>query len=62
MVKQWGIEKIEFVGKELPYDPQCHELMKGTAQAGDMVRVRYVGYKQKDIILYKPKVSVVIKE
>ncbi|MDJ0649582.1 MAG: helix-turn-helix domain-containing protein [Xenococcaceae cyanobacterium MO_188.B19] len=62
LIKQWGIEKIDFVGKELPYNPQYHELMKGSAQPGDMVRVRYVGYKQKDRILYKPKVSLVIKE
>lgn len=62
LVKKWGIEKIDFVGKELPYNPQCHELMKGVAKPGDMVRVRYVGYKQKERILYKPKVSLVIEE
>ena len=59
LVRQWGIEQIAFVGKELPYDPQWHELMKGNAKPGDLVKVRYVGYKHKEKILYKPKVSLV---
>ncbi len=62
LVSQWGIEQIASVGKELPYNPQWHELMKGNAKPGDMVKVRYVGYKQNDKILHKPKVSLVTEE
>ncbi len=57
LVAQWGLEAICSVGEELPYDPQWQELMKGDAEPGEMVQVRYVGYKQGDRILYKAKVS-----
>lgn len=57
LLEQWGVEAIASVGEELPYDPICHELMKGTAQPGEMVRVRYVGYKKGDKLLYRARVS-----
>ena len=59
LVKQWQIETIAAVGEQLPYDPQYHQLMKGIAEPGTPVKVRYVGYKQKDKLLYKAKVSPV---
>ncbi|HEY9768366.1 MAG TPA: hypothetical protein V6C71_07625 [Coleofasciculaceae cyanobacterium] len=59
LLEQWQVESIATVGKELAYDPQYHELMKGTAQPGELVKVRYVGYKQGDKLLYKAKVSPV---
>ncbi|MEM8718896.1 MAG: helix-turn-helix domain-containing protein [Cyanobacteria bacterium P01_G01_bin.39] len=59
LLKQWQVETIAAVGEELPYDPQNHELMKGIAQPGETVKVRYVGYKQGDKLLYKAKVSPV---
>ena len=57
LVASWGVEAMYSVGEELPYDPQCHELLKGDAAPGDLVQVRYVGYQQGDNILYKAKVS-----
>jgi transcriptional regulator with XRE-family HTH domain len=57
LVKHWNVSTISTVGEELPYDPQNHQLMKGAAQAGELVKVRYVGYKQGDKLLYKAKVS-----
>lgn len=59
LLAQWQVEAIASVGDELPYDPQYHELMKGIAQPGELVKVRYVGYKQRDKLLYKAKVSPV---
>ncbi len=59
LVEQWKVETIASVGDELPYDPQQHQLIKGTAQPGEIVQVRYVGYKQGDKLLYKAKVSPV---
>ncbi len=59
LLKQWQVEAIANVGDELAYDPQYHQLMKGTAQPGELVKVRYVGYKQGDKLLYKAKVSPV---
>jgi transcriptional regulator with XRE-family HTH domain len=58
LLQEWGVEEIASVGSELPYDPQWHQLMEGTAQPGDMVRVRYTGYRiGGDKLLYRAKVS-----
>ncbi|MBV9389245.1 MAG: nucleotide exchange factor GrpE [Chroococcidiopsidaceae cyanobacterium CP_BM_ER_R8_30] len=57
LLQQWGVEAIAPVGVELPYDPQMHQLMEGTAQKGDRVKVRYTGYRQGDKLLYRAKVS-----
>ena len=62
LLKQWKVEAIATVGEELAYDPQYHQLMKGTAQPGELVKVRYVGYKQEDKLLYKAKVSPVLQQ
>ncbi|PSB04613.1 helix-turn-helix domain-containing protein [Merismopedia glauca] len=59
LLEKWGIEAIADVGTELPYDPQSHQLMDGTAKPGDLVKVRYTGYKQADKFLYRAKVSPV---
>lgn len=57
LLRQWGIEAIAIVGDEVPYEPQQHQLMEGTAQPGDRVRVRYTGYRQGEKLLYRAKVS-----
>jgi len=59
LLQQWGIEQTAIVGSEIPYDPQQHQLMGGTAEPGDQVRVRYAGYRQYDRLLYRAKVSPV---
>ncbi|WP_026734042.1 nucleotide exchange factor GrpE [Fischerella sp. PCC 9605] len=57
LLQQWGVEAIALVGAELPYDPQLHQLMDGNAQPGEIVKVRYTGYRQGDKLLYRAKVS-----
>jgi molecular chaperone GrpE (heat shock protein) len=57
LLQQWEIETIASVGEKLPYDPQWHTLHKGVAEPGELVEVRYVGYKQGDKLLHKAKVS-----
>ncbi len=57
LLQQWGVEAIAPVGAELPYDPQIHQLMDGNAQPGEIVKVRYTGYRQGDKLLYRAKVS-----
>lgn len=57
LLQQWGVEAIAPVGAEVTYDPQLHQLMSGTAQKGDIVKVRYVGYYQGGKLLYRAKVS-----
>jgi molecular chaperone GrpE (heat shock protein) len=59
LLKQWNVETIASVGEQLAYNPQYHQLLKGSAEPGDLVEVRYVGYKQEDKLLYKAKVSPV---
>ncbi len=59
LLKQWGIEMLEPVGSEISYDPQHHQLMEGSANPGEMVKVRYAGYRQGDKLLYRAKVSPV---
>ena len=58
LLQQWGVEAIATVGAELPYDPQLHQMLEGTAQPGDSIKVRYVGYRQGDRLLYRAKVSL----
>ncbi|ACK69444.1 transcriptional regulator, XRE family [Gloeothece citriformis PCC 7424] len=57
LLKQWGVEAIASVGELVPYDPHYHQLIQGEAQPGERVRVRYVGYRQGDKLLYRAKVS-----
>ena len=57
LLKQWGLEAIAPVGAEVPFDPQQHQLMNGTADPGDLVKVRYTGFRQGDALLYRAKVS-----
>ena len=59
LLQQWGIEQIAPVGSQLPYNPQLHQLLKGNAQLGDLVVVRYTGYIQGEKLLYRAKVSLV---
>ncbi|MBW4647215.1 MAG: helix-turn-helix domain-containing protein [Kastovskya adunca ATA6-11-RM4] len=59
LVQSWGVEAIASVGAEIPYDPQWHQLMEGTAQLGERVRVRYTGYRQGEKLLFRAKVSPV---
>jgi DNA-binding Xre family transcriptional regulator/molecular chaperone GrpE (heat shock protein) len=57
LLQQWGVEAIASVGSELAYDPHLHQLMEGTAQPGELVRVRYTGYRIGEKLLYRAKVS-----
>jgi DNA-binding Xre family transcriptional regulator len=59
LLETWGIVAIAPVGSVVAYDPQQHQLMAGTAQLGESVRVRYTGYRQGDRALYRAKVSLI---
>ncbi|QLE56883.1 nucleotide exchange factor GrpE [Nostoc sp. TCL26-01] len=56
LCQAWGIEAIAPVGSELPYNPQLHQLMDGTAQPGETVKIRYTGYLQGEKLLYRAQV------
>ncbi|QNP31287.1 nucleotide exchange factor GrpE [Cylindrospermopsis curvispora GIHE-G1] len=57
LLSTWGIQAIASVGAEVPYDPQYHELLQGTAGIGEAVKVVYIGYRQEEKLLYRAKVS-----
>lgn len=57
LMQEWGVEAIASVGSEIPYEPQWHQLMDGTAALGEVVKVRYVGYRSAGKLLYRAKVS-----
>lgn len=59
LLQSWGMEAIAVVGAEVPYNPQEHQLMDGNLAPGEMVKVRYTGYRQGDKLLYRAKVSPV---
>ena len=57
LLEAWGVEAIATVGASIPYNPQIHQLMEGTAQPGETVKVRYNGYRQGKKLLHRVKVS-----
>ncbi|OCR02885.1 hypothetical protein BCD67_16550 [Oscillatoriales cyanobacterium USR001] len=57
LLEAWGVEAIATVGASIPYNPQIHQLIEGTAQPGDLVKVRYNGYRQGEKLLHRVKVS-----
>jgi molecular chaperone GrpE (heat shock protein) len=57
LLETWEVEAIATVGASIPYDPQIHQLMAGTAQPGEIVKVRYNGYRQGKKLLHRVKVS-----
>ncbi|MGB3404260.1 MAG: helix-turn-helix domain-containing protein [Microcoleaceae cyanobacterium] len=59
LMQQWGVEAIATVGSQVAYDPQYHQLMEGNVQPGEPVLVRYTGYRYREKLLYRAKVSPV---
>lgn len=57
LLKTWGLEMLAPVGAVLPYDPQQHLLITGSANIGESVTVRNPGYRQGEKLLYRAKVS-----
>ncbi|MEA5569776.1 helix-turn-helix domain-containing protein [Calothrix sp. UHCC 0171] len=56
LLQAWGVEVMGNVGEELCYEPQFHQLVKGSAEPGDKVTVQNVGYRQGDKLLYRVRV------
>lgn len=59
LLAEWGVRAIASVGDEVPYDPTLHQLLEGTAQPGQTVKIRYTGYWHGDRLLQRAKVSPV---
>lgn len=65
LIQSWGIESIAPIGSEVPYDPQMHQFIPDPSQPGripqpgEIVRVRYAGYRQGDKLLHRAKVGLI---
>lgn len=60
MLENFGIQAVEEVGCCVPYDPRFHRLAgqgEASVTPGDMVEVRYVGYRYKGQVLCKADVT-----
>ncbi len=58
----WEIETIGKVGEIVDYNSQLHELIDDVASDTndiEKVKIRYVGYRQGDNLLYRAKVSAI---
>ncbi len=57
LLQSWGVTRIGQVGEEVSYNPQQHQLLSGNVQPETTVRVRYVGYRHGNKLLYRAKVE-----
>jgi hypothetical protein len=57
LMMEWGVEAIAPVDAEVTYDPQFHELSKGTAAVGDRVKVTHSGSQYQGKLLHRAKVK-----
>ena len=57
LIQQWGITVIGEVGSQVRYESRWHQLIAGTANADELVTVRYVGYRQGEKLIFRVQVS-----
>ena len=63
LLSHWGVEVIGSVGEIVAYNPQEHELMDNnslTTTESKPVKIRYVGYRHHDKLLYRAQVSSIL--
>ncbi len=59
LLQAWGVEAIAAVGAEIPYDPQLHQALEGNPVLGETVKVRYIGYRKANKLLYRARVVII---
>lgn len=57
LLSSWGYETIGKPWEQVNYDPQLHQPDSDDISVGELVYVRFVGYRDRDKILYPAKVS-----
>ncbi|MBP0018267.1 MAG: helix-turn-helix domain-containing protein [Cyanobacteria bacterium SBLK] len=57
LLQEWGYESIGTAWEQVIFDPQIHQADSDDIQEGDLVFVRFVGYRSGDLILCPAKVS-----
>ena len=58
LMADWDVQAIGTVGETVTFDPQQHQLVSGTAQAGESVRIKTVGYRLGEKLLFRAKCVV----
>lgn len=57
LIGNWGYESIGQVWEQVPYNPQIHQPDAGDIEVGELVYIRFVGYRDGEHILCPAKVS-----
>jgi hypothetical protein len=57
LIESWGYEPIGQVWEQVPYNPQLHQPDVGDMEVGELVYVRFIGYRDGQNILIPAKVS-----
>jgi len=57
LIQQWGVTTIGEIGSTVSYDPRWYQLIEGTATTGELVTIRYIGYRQAEKLIFRAKVS-----
>ena len=57
LIESWGYEPIGKVWEQVAYNPQLHQADLSDIEVGELVYVRFVGYRKGDRILAPAKVS-----
>jgi hypothetical protein len=57
LISSWGYESIGQVWEQVAYNPQLHQPDAGDIETGELVYIRFVGYRDGEHILYPAKVS-----
>ncbi len=57
LIEDWHLEPIGLVGEQVPFDPQYHQPDSPSLQPGELVYIRFVGYRSGDNIHSPAKVS-----
>ncbi|MGC9502246.1 helix-turn-helix domain-containing protein [Baaleninema sp.] len=60
LLQRWDVEPIGRIAEEVTYDPQLHQLAKGTAQPGDRVKITHLGYRHGDRLFLRAKVKAIV--
>lgn len=58
LIAAWGIRPIGKVGETVAFDPQQHQLEGGSAQPGDEVQIKRVGYWHGEKLLFRARCVV----
>ncbi len=58
LMAEWEVEAIAPIDAEVPYDPQQHLLVGGSAEPGEPVRVTHSGQRHRGKLLHRAKVKL----